>query len=142
MAARGIDIDDHLTLPAAELRFETSTSSGPGGQHVNKTETRVTVVFDLERSEALSEEQRTRLRERLESRLTKAGELRVSAQSHRSQKANRGEAVERLAAILREALAPEPERKPTRVPRRAKRRRLEEKKQQAEKKRLREPPEW
>lgn len=137
-----LEIDDELSIPAGELRFETSPSSGPGGQHVNKTETRVTVVFDLEASQALTDDQRERMRERLASNLTKAGELRASSQTHRSQKANRETALERLAEMLRSALEPEPERKPTRVPKRAKRKRLEEKKQQAEKKRLRQTPEW
>ena len=142
MTSSGLEIHPNLSIPDAELRFETSPSSGPGGQHVNKTETRVTVIFDLEASQALSGDERERLREKLSSRLTKAGELRVSSQSHRSQKANREEALERLAETLREALEPEPERKPTRVPKRAKRKRLERKRQKAEKKRLRKTPEW
>lgn len=142
MTPSAIHIDEELAIPAGELRFETSPSSGPGGQHANKTETRVTAIFDIEASRVLSDDQRARLRDALSSRLTQAGELRISAQSHRSQKANREEAIERLADTLRDALEPEPERKPTKPPKRAKRKRLEEKKQQAEKKRLRKTPKW
>jgi ribosome-associated protein len=135
-------INDQCSISASELRLETGRSSGPGGQHVNKTETRVTLVFDLAGSSSLTEPQRTALQGELASRLTKDGELRLSSQSSRSQKANREDVVERFAALLREALIPRQERKATRVPRRAKVQRREEKKKRAEKKLHRRVSDW
>ena len=129
-------------MPFSDLSFETARSSGPGGQHVNKTETKVTLVFDLEGSAALSAEQKDVLREQLASRISKEGALRISSQSSRSQLANREDVIERFAALLREALTPRPVRKPTRTPPRAKRERLDDKKRRADKKRSRQPPDW
>ena len=85
----GLDIGGGVRIPADELSYRTSRSSGPGGQHVNKVETRVTVLFDLDGSPSLSEAQKERVRERLPTRITKAGVLWVVSQKHRSQKANR-----------------------------------------------------
>ena len=129
------------TIPAAELDYRTSRSSGPGGQHVNKVETRVTVLFDLAGSASLSDEQKARVRRRLPTRITKAGVLRVVAQKHRSQSANRDEARARLARLLGAALTPRRARKPTRPSRRAKRRRLEDKRRRGRLKSLRRRPE-
>lgn len=131
MAAE-IPIRDGLTIPESELVFETSTSSGPGGQNVNKVETRVTLRFDLEASQSLTDEQRETIREELATRVTKAGVLRVVCQAHRTQAANRKEAVERFQTLLDRALTPEAERKPTRVPKAAKRRRLRNKRHRSE----------
>ena len=140
MVSDGIYVDDGLTIPLDEIRFETSRSSGPGGQHVNKTESRVTLVFRFEGSTTLTSEMRHRIAQALGNRLTKKGELRVSAQSHRSQRANREETVERFAELLRGALAPRAERKPTRPSKRSKRRRVDEKRQHSKKKALRKTP--
>ncbi|HUO86274.1 MAG TPA: alternative ribosome rescue aminoacyl-tRNA hydrolase ArfB, partial [Thermoanaerobaculia bacterium] len=115
---------------------------GPGGQNVNKVETRVTVRWDLGATAALSDEQKERLRQRLPNRITRAGVLHVTSQRHRTQAANRDAAVERLAELVAGALAEEAERKPTRVPRRAKRRRLEAKRKRAEIKRGRGGADW
>lgn len=134
-----IAVDSNTEIPADELRLTTSRSSGPGGQHVNKVETRVTLSFDLAASPSLSPEQKARLRERLASRVTKAGVLRVTAQRHRSQAANRELAVERFASLLCDALADDAPRRPTKVPRRAKRRRIAKKRRRGELKRLRSP---
>lgn len=142
MSATEITLLDGLALPLSELSFETARSSGPGGQHVNKTETKVTLVFDLEGSTSLSDEQKAMLRDRLASRISKEGTLRISSQSTRSQKANREDTIDRFATLLREALTPRPERKPTRMPPKAKRERLVAKKRQAEKKQSRQPPDW
>lgn len=136
-----IEITPELVLPDTEVSFATSRSSGPGGQNVNKVESRVTLLFDLEGSPSLTEEQRALLRSRLAGRVNKAGVLRVVAQKHRTQAANREEALERFARLLAEALEREPPRKPTRVPRRARRRRLEAKRRRGEVKRQRRPPE-
>ncbi len=135
-----IPITPDLEIPLSELTFETSRSSGPGGQHVNKTESRVTLVFDIDASTALDEDSKRKIAERYSSRISKRGELRVSAQSHRSQHANREVAIERFAAMLREALAPIAERRPTRPTRAAKRRRVEAKRKQSSKKAMRKRP--
>lgn len=133
-------IDDRLEIPDDELSFEASRSGGPGGQNVNKVETRMTLLWDFERSPslaALGEEERERLRQRLATRLTRAGILRVTSQRHRTQGANREAAAERFAELLREALRPEVPRKPTKVTKAAKRRRLDEKRRRSERKRER-----
>jgi ribosome-associated protein len=132
-------IDDRLSIPEEELTFVTSRSSGPGGQNVNKLETRVTVRFDLA-SPSLDDEQRTRLRERLASRVSRAGVLQVTSQRHRTQAANRDAAVARLGELLREALTePEP-RRPTRPGRAARARRLAAKRLRSRRKRERTSP--
>jgi ribosome-associated protein len=135
-----IPIDDHLAIPDEEVSFATSRSGGPGGQNVNKLETRVTVRFDLANSPSLSEEQKARLRERLATRITRDGVLQVTSQRHRSQGANREAAVERFAELLRENLREEPPRKKTRPSRAAKARRLDEKRRQSQRKRERSTP--
>jgi ribosome-associated protein len=139
-----IPIDDTLAIPDEEVTFATSRSGGPGGQNVNKLETRVTLRFDLAGSPSLSEEQKARLRERLATRITRDGVLQVSSQKHRSQGANREAAVERFAELLRENLREEPPRKKTRPSRAAKARRLDSKRRQSQRKRERSariPPE-
>jgi len=122
-----VEINPSLSLPDGELELRTSRSAGPGGQNVNKLETRVTVRFDVTGSPSLTDDQRRRIQERLGTRISKAGVLQVSSQRHRTQAANREAAVARLAGLLAAALEPEAERKPTRMPKAAKRRRLEEK---------------
>jgi len=138
----GIQILDELEIPLAEITFTTARSSGPGGQHVNKTETKVTLLFDLAGSTTLDEDQKALLRQHLATRISKRGELRVSSQRHRSQKANREATLERFTDLLRDALTPRPPRKATRVPKKAKRQRLEEKRRTAEKKRARRGSDW
>ena len=130
-----IDLDDTVRIDAKELSFRTSRSGGPGGQHANKTETRVTVSFDVDASPNLDEAQKARLRERLSSRLTSDGILQVSCDSQRSQRANRDQAVDRLVELLQDALEVPQTRRPTRVPRGAKRRRRESKRRRAKVKR-------
>jgi ribosome-associated protein len=134
-----IPIDDNLAIPDEEVSFATSRSGGPGGQNVNKLETRVTLRFDLAGSAVLSAEQKARLRERLATRITRDGVLQVSSQRHRSQGANRDAAVERFAELLRESLREEPPRKKTRPSRAAKARRLDAKRRQSQRKRERSP---
>ena len=118
--------DERISIPDGEIRFATSRSSGPGGQNVNKVESRVTLLFDLDASPSLDEDQKRRVRSRLASRINKQGVLRVVAQKHRTQAANRETALERFRQLLGDALAERPERKPTRVSKAARRRRLDE----------------
>jgi ribosome-associated protein len=132
--------DDAIAIPGDELDFRTSRSSGPGGQNVNKVETRVTLLFDLEASSCLSDEQKARLRERLASRINKEGVLRVVSQKHRTQKANREAALERFQLLIADALSEQAPRRPTRTPRAARKRRLEAKRRRAEIKRRRREP--
>ncbi|MCP4655995.1 MAG: aminoacyl-tRNA hydrolase [bacterium] len=130
-------ISDEAAIDDGELTFTSSRSAGPGGQHVNKVNTRVTLRFDVLDSPALSPEQKERILERLPTRISKSGILSVSSQRHRSQAANREAALERFIALLRDALEIQPERRPTRIPRRAIRRRRADKRHRARVKRER-----
>ncbi|MDQ0787736.1 ribosome-associated protein [Streptomyces sp. B3I7] len=131
-----------VSLPEAELVWKFSRSSGPGGQHVNTTDTQVEVRFDVARTEALPEVWKRRALERLNGRLVD-GVLMVRASEHRSQWRNREAAAVRLAALLAEATAPPPKpRRPTRIPRGINERRLREKKQRSDTKRGRSGRGW
>ena len=123
------------TIPAAELSERFSRSSGPGGQSVNTTDSRVELSVDIAGSTSVPAYLQERLLERLSSRLV-GGVLTVAASEHRTQHANRRAARERLAQVLREAAAPPPPpRRPTRPTRGSKERRLAEKKRRGETKR-------
>jgi len=135
-----IPISEHLSIPDEEVAFVTSRSGGPGGQNVNKLETRVTLRFDLAGSASLSAEQKERLRQRLATRITKDGVFHVTAQRHRTQAANREAAVERFSELLRENLREEAPRKKTRPSRGARARRLEAKRRHSQRKRERTAP--
>lgn len=135
-----IHINDRVSIPEEELRFRFSASSGPGGQHVNKVETRVTLLFDVDESPSLSEEDRRRVMTRLSSRIGRNGVLRVVSQRHRSQRANREAAIERFAELLREALRREKKRRPTRPSRAAREARIRDKKKRSRLKRERSKP--
>ncbi len=126
-------INGALTIPLSELSFRFSTSSGPGGQHANRAETRVTVLFDIAQSPSLTETQRQRLLQRLASRLDSGGNLAVTVQESRSQHQNRELALARLQQLLAEALRPgkKPRRK-TRPTLASRERRLQAKRQRSE----------
>ncbi|MEH0824576.1 MULTISPECIES: alternative ribosome rescue aminoacyl-tRNA hydrolase ArfB [unclassified Micromonospora] len=131
----GLRVTDRWIVPAAELRERFSRSSGPGGQGVNTTDSRVELSFDLAASPSLPPALRARALDRLAGRLVD-GVLTIAASEHRAQLANREAARERLIALLREAVAPPPPpRRPTRPSRGAKERRLAEKKRQSQRKR-------
>ena len=123
-----------FTIPPAELRFRTARSGGPGGQHVNKTSTKVAVLWNVARSESLSEAQRERLLAKLSNRIDARGVLRITSTDSRSQFQNREAAVDRINEIVRKALRVPKPRKKTRPPKRAVEGRLAEKKKRAEKK--------
>lgn len=128
-----------LVVPAVDLVEQFSRSSGPGGQHVNTADSRVQLSIDLATTLAFNDAQRARVLDRLATRLT-GTVLMLSADEHRSQRRNRVAARERLAALLREAVAPPVIRRATRPTRGSTRRRLEGKRQRAEIKRNRRRP--
>ena len=130
-APESIRVTRSVVLPRAEIELRTSRSSGPGGQHAQKSETRVEAVFDVEASTALTDGQKRRV-------LAKAGPvLRAVAQDERSQLRNKELATERLVAALREALHVERKRLPTTPTKAARERRLDDKRRRGEVKRLR-----
>lgn len=128
---------DDLEIPDDELTFTTSRSGGPGGQNVNKLNTRVTLLFDVNGSPSLTVEQKESLRRRLAGRINKQGVLRVVSERHRTQLANREAATRRLAELVRTALTEVPERVPVQIPEAVKARRLEEKRRRGRLKRER-----
>jgi ribosome-associated protein len=131
MDGESIRVTRSVVLPLAELQLRFSRSSGPGGQHAQKSETRVEAVFDVEASDALTDTQKRRV-------IARAGPvLRAVAQDERSQLRNRELAVERLVDQLRRALKVERRRVPTKPTEASRRRRLEEKQRRSRTKRLR-----
>ena len=128
-------VNESLSIPRTELDVRVSRSSGAGGQHVNKTSSRVEIFWNIVGSRAVSEEQRARLQEKLASRLTTEGSIRVVASDMRSQSRNRELAEERLAELVRRALIVPRKRKATRPTRAAKEARLDSKKRHSTKKR-------
>lgn len=132
-----LPIREGRVIPAAALEVRTSRASGPGGQHVNKTESKVTLALDLDKLDGWPDWERARLRSRLGSRLTLDGRLQIHAESHRRQARNLEEARRRMAAIIEDALRVQKARRATQPSKGAKRRRVEDKRRAGEKKRLR-----
>jgi ribosome-associated protein len=116
-----------VEIPETELEFSASRSGGPGGQNVNKVSSRITLRFDVDRSAALSEEQRAQIRSKLASRISKEGVLQISSQRTRSQEFNREDVMSRFAELLREALREEKARVKTKATRTSHEERLKEK---------------
>lgn len=135
-----LPIRSGLVIPGHELTFSASRSSGPGGQHVNKTNSRVTVCWDLAASDALTTTQKAQAAARLGGRLSRDGVLSVSASGERSQHRNRLEARRRLAALVRRALRRPRKRIATRPSAAAKRKRLDAKRRRGRTKQLRRVP--
>jgi ribosome-associated protein len=138
--SQDLEITPSLSIPLRELRFSASRSSGPGGQHVNTTDTRVELRWNLRTSTALSETQRARLLQVLDRRLTRQGELILTCDQHRSQHRNHQEVLARLGALVARALAPRRPRVSTRPSAAARERRLRAKRARAELKRQRRSP--
>lgn len=126
-----------IMIPRSELDFRTSRSSGAGGQHVNKTSSRVEISWNILKSIALSEEQRELLIKKLGSRVSEEGAVRVVASDTRSQLRNRQAAEQRLSDLIAKSLTVQKKRKPTKKPRAANEARLTEKKKHSDKKRIR-----
>ena len=134
MEGESIRVSRSVQIPHREIELRFSRSSGPGGQHAQKSDTRVEAVFDVTASTALTERQKARV-------LARAGPVvRAVAQDERSQWRNRELALERLAGVIRDGLRVERKRRPTRPSAAAEERRLEEKRRRGETKRLRRPP--
>jgi ribosome-associated protein len=134
MADDPIRVTRSVSIPRSEIDFRFSRSSGPGGQHAQKSDTRVEASFDVEASSALSETQKRRV-------VARAGPvLRAVAQDERSQWRNRELATERLVESLRQALKVERRRRPTKPTKASRERRLEQKRRRSDTKRLRRPP--
>jgi len=133
---RDLDLGKGILVPAALLRAATSRSGGPGGQNVNKVESRVTIEVEVD-ALPLTDEQKMLVRTRLAGRINRDGVLRVTSQVERSQLLNRDRALSRMEELLRAAIEEQRPRKKTRTSKAQKQRRLEEKKRRGLTKKLR-----
>lgn len=132
--ASSLSVNESVAIPRSELDVRVSRSSGAGGQHVNKTSSRVEIFWNIPSSQAISEAERTRLLDKLASKLTTEGSIRVVASDMRSQSRNRELAEERLAELVRRALLIPKKRRPTKPSKASKEARLEKKKRRSRKK--------
>lgn len=137
-----IVVKNGIVIPAHELTITTSRAGGPGGQHVNKTDTRVTIHWNVANSKALTETQKQRVLDKLEPQLTEDGNLIVHNGSTRSQLQNRKLAYQQLAQKVRRALHVPKKRMKTRISKGVKEKRLQEKKQRSELKKLRQKKDY
>ena len=126
-----LNVTPELAIPRSELEYRATRSGGPGGQHVNTSSTRIELLWDLTGSQAITDEQRTRLRAKLVSRLDSDGRVRVVANGRRSQRQNRRDAEERLGALIKYALRVPKKRRPTKPTRASREKRLAEKKRRS-----------
>lgn len=132
-----LNIAGGIRIPRSELRFRASRSGGPGGQHVNTSATRIELIWNVDDSPSVTDDQRARIRRRLAGRIDSKGELRLVASGSRSQAQNREEVVERFRRLIAGALREERPRRPTRVPGYAREARLRAKRHRSETKRRR-----
>ncbi len=132
-----VHINEQVNIPQAELSFRFSRSSGPGGQHVQKSSTRVELLFDVANSPSLTESQRARVLTRLASYVDSTGVLHLASQSERSQLRNREEVVTRFRSLMRQALRRRKRRRPTKPTAESKEQRLKEKRRHSEIKKTR-----
>ncbi len=137
VASSLLHIDKFLKIPVTELHFRTARSRGPGGQNVNKLETRVELLFDVKNSTSLTEKQRGTILSVLESKMDQEGVLRIVSQESRSQWQNKQRAIEKFVRLLQKALTAKRERVATQPASSSKEKRLKEKKIRAEIKRMR-----
>jgi ribosome-associated protein len=129
-----LQVTDTIAVPRSELVYRASRSGGAGGQHVNTSSTRIELLWDFERSSALDDSQKARVRKKLAARIDAEGMVRVVAGNRRSQLQNRVAADERLAKLVRDAMYVPKRRRPTAPTKASRERRLEEKRQHARKK--------
>lgn len=132
-----IFVKEGLIIPGHEIEITASRAGGPGGQHVNKTSTRITVRWNVAASNVLSDEQKVRLFEKLGSQLSKEGDLLVHSSASRSQQHNKKAALDLLAKRVQKALHVPKKRMKARIPKGAKEARLQQKKQRSELKKTR-----
>lgn len=132
-----LKINQHLSIPGSELSVTTSRSGGPGGQHVNKTDSKVSLRWNIEHSEALTDQQREYIKKRLSTRILLSGDLVVNAEDERSQLRNREIARQRLAELIASALIPIKKRIATKATYASKARRIDSKKRRSSIKKLR-----
>jgi ribosome-associated protein len=132
-----LDVTPRIRIPLEELKFSFSRSGGPGGQNVNKVNTKVTLRWDVQRSPSLPDPVRQRLLARYRRRTTQHGELLITSQRYRDQGRNVADCMEKLRDIVRSVASPPVPRRPTRPTRASKERRLGEKKQRSKTKKLR-----
>jgi len=132
-----VRVSDALAIPLDELRFQFSRSGGPGGQHANRSETQVELLFDVARSPSLTEEQRALVLRRLRGYVDGDGVLHLASSSTRSQLRNREDVIGRFARMMERALRVARPRRPTRPSVASRARRLEEKRRRSRVKRLR-----
>lgn len=130
-------ISHDISIPMHELKFTASRSGGPGGQNVNKLETRVELRFDIAGSRSLSSDEKTMLLERLRSRIDSRGVLRIVSQESRSQWQNKQIVLEKFAEVMRNALKPRKKRNPTKPTKTAREKRLRAKRIRSERKKTR-----
>jgi len=127
-----LHVSDNLQIPLRELQYRYSRSGGPGGQHVNRTESQVELLWDVRNAAGLSKTQRHRIEQALANRIDKDGILHLTASQRRSQLQNKKAVTERFVAVLRAAVKPPKKRVPTRPSSAAREKRLQEKRHHAE----------
>lgn len=135
--ANDLHVKNGITIPEHEIEITTSRAGGPGGQHVNRTESRITIRWNVKNTKALNDEQKERVLKNLETRLTTEGDLIVSNKSTRSQTQNKENALAILAQLVSKALFVPKKRMATRIPKAAKEKRFQAKKHRGEIKKMR-----
>ena len=133
-------VNDSVSIPLAEFDFEYMRSSGPGGQNVNKTSTKVRLRWNVVDSPSIDEGLLQRIQQNYRSRITGEGEFLVTSQRTRDRETNRADCLEKLAEMIRQVATPPKKRRPTRPTRGSKERRLQNKKQRSQRKEMRRPP--